>query len=497
VITSDVLVLGAGTAGCVAAAHAVIAGHTVVLVEAGPDYGQRQDARWPADLLEPWTLPKSHDWGYTEILPDGRRLQIDRGKVVGGCSSVNGCVATWGSRADYDGWESEHELAGWGADALRPELDAVSRALRVRRTSSNQLTPFQARCLEAAVDLGFPFQADVNDLDLDEGAGTVPSTITGMQRHNAAFAFLDGLRTSPRLRILSGHLADRLKITGDRVTEVKLIGPSGPVTVSSSLVILTAGTFGSPAILMRSGVGPPADLAEIGVRPVVPLPGVGANLHDHPTVDVRFSGSAALEAQTTAWLAAAQVADEPVLVKARSSLHDDAFDLHVFPVAETPFEGRDWGWVLPVACLTPRSRGTVRLRSARSDASPAIDHGFLSDPAGHDLRMLADGVDLARRMADMPSLRPLLGDELEPTLTGDALLAWMRASHHHYWHPVGTCRMGPPGHPDSVTGPDGRLYGLANCVLADASVMPAAPRANTNIPTAAVARKISRGILGG
>lgn len=495
-ITADVLVLGAGTAGCVATAEAVRAGQTVVLVEAGPDYGKLESRRWPTELLEPWTLPSSHDWGYTEVLPDGRVLSLERGKVVGGCSSVNGCVATWGSRADYDGWERAHGLPGWGADSLRPELDAVSRALRVRRTTPEQVTPYQQACLSAAMELGFDFQDDVNDLDLDVGVGTVPSTIAGKIRHNAGFAYLDGLRSDPRLRFLSAHLVDRLEISGGLVTAVRAIGPSGPVVLSSSLVILAAGVFGSPAILMRSGVGSPGALTRIGISPVLPLIGVGANLHDHPTIDVRFSGSAALEAAMTSWLGAERVAEEPVLVKASSTLRDDAFDLHVFPVAETPFEGRAWGWVLPVACLTPRSRGAVRLRSAVPDAPPVINHAFLSDEAGHDRQMLTEGVELARHLASMPSLRSVIGEEVAPALTGRDLARWVQASHHHYWHPVGTCRMGSPASPDSVTDSNGRIYGLANCVVADASLMPAVPRANTNIPTAAVARKISRGLFG-
>ncbi|HET9894551.1 MAG TPA: GMC family oxidoreductase [Streptosporangiaceae bacterium] len=492
-ITADVVVLGGGTAGCVVAAEAIRAGLAVVLVEAGPDYGRRDSGRWPAELLEPWTLPASHGWNFAETLPGGRILPIERGKVMGGCSSVNGCVAAWGSEADYNGWESARGLAGWGADAFRPELEAVDRALGVRQVTPDHLTPFQAGCLRAAMEIGFDFQEDVNDLASDVGVGTVPRTVTGRTRYNAAFAFLDDLRRDRRLLILAGHLVDKLEIRGNVVTAIRVIGPAGPVRLAGGLVILAAGVFGSPAILMRSGVGQPAMLGRVGIKPVLPLPGVGANLHDHPTVDVRFAGSAGLEKAMAAWLERTRVAEEPIVVKARSSLPGDAFDLHVFPVAETPFEGRAWGWVLPIAGLTPRSRGTVRLTAPDPDAPPAISHAFLSDEAGYDVRMLADGIDLARRMASAPGLSALIGEEIEPRLTGPELAAWIRGAHHHYWHPVGTCRMGPSGDPAAVTGPDGRVRGLVNCLVADASAMPAVPRANTNLPTAALARKIARG----
>ncbi|MBZ3904824.1 GMC family oxidoreductase [Streptomyces griseiscabiei] len=475
--TADVVVLGGGTAGCVAASEAARVGRSTILVEAGPDFGPLTDGSWPADLLTPWSLPTSHDWNLTETLPNGRTLALDRGRVIGGSSSVNGCVASWGHRADYDGWH----LAGWSADVMRAELTAVSERFRVRNTTPQETTPFQLACLNAAVTAGFPFQSDVNDLDGDEGVGTIPSTTYGGIRRNSAFSFLDDVRRS--ITVLPNRTVDRLLVTRGRVTGVRLADEE---ILGADLVVLAAGTYGSPAILLRSGIGPPDELAALGITSVVPLPGVGANLHDQPTVDVQFTGTPELCRAMEHWLTAHQSADEPVLVKARSGQATEAFDLHLFPVSETPFEGRAWRWVLPVACLTPRSRGKVRLRSRDPAVPPLICHGFLTDT--RDLQVLLDGIDLVRALASTPDLRGVLGSELSPGPTD--LVPWVRASHHHYWHPVGTCSMGTGE--QAVTNPVGRVRGLDNCLVVDASVMPTVPRANTNLPTAAVARHLAR-----
>ncbi|MFG3558670.1 GMC family oxidoreductase [Micromonospora sp. NPDC047557] len=476
--SADIVIVGGGTAGCVAASEAALAGRSVILIEAGPDFGPLAGGRWPAGLLKPWTLPTGHDWGLTETLPDGRSLALERGRVMGGSSSVNGCVACWGSREDYDDWQ----LDGWSGAVMRDELREVSDRLRVRTAAPEQLTPFQRACLDAAVAIGLPFQPDVNDLDSGPGVGAVPSTTHGMVRHNAAFAFLDDVRGS--VTVLANRTADRLVITGDRVAGVRMAGGEA---IGAGLVVLAAGTYGSPAILLRSGVGPPGDLTALGITPVVSQPGVGANLHDQPTVDVELTGSAELVAAMEDWLLDRKVADEPIVIKARSGLAMKAFDLHVFPVMESPFEGREWRWVLPVACLTPESRGRLRLRSANPAVPPLIDHAFLS--AAGDVQVLLDGIELVRALVAAPELRRLAGAELSP---GPVDLArWVRANHHHYWHPVGTCAMG------TVTDPSGRVDGLSNCLVVDASVMPAVPRANTNLPTAAVAQRLMRSLLQG
>lgn len=260
--------------------------------------------------------------------------------------------------------------------------------------------------------------------------------------------------------------------------------------------MLAAGTYGSPSILLRSGVGNPDELRRLDITPSVPLSGVGKNLHDQPTVDVRFGGTEELSRSVDSWMNSRHRAEEPILLKAASSKSDGGIDLHVFPVAETPYEGREWCWVLPVALLPPRSRGELRLTSADFNAPPAISHGFFSDPEGADLSALVDGVRIVLALAERPPLRDLIGSCHSRPPSGEAELAnWILSSHGRYWHPVGTCAMGPEPTSGAVTDADGRVHGLSNCYVVDASIMPTVPRANTNIPTAATSSRIVEKIL--
>ncbi|MGH7865583.1 MAG: GMC oxidoreductase, partial [Candidatus Binataceae bacterium] len=193
--------------------------------------------------------------------------------------------------------------------------------------------------------------------------------------------------------------------------------------------------------------------------------------------------------------------EEQTIAKARSSRCTESFDLHIFPVGGPDAEAqRGWHWYLPVACVRPRSRGALRLTSEDPNAPPLLDHGYLTDPAGEDLDVLIDGVILAREMASQPSARALLGRELwpGPTCTSRAQLGEsIRKSFAHYSHPVGTCRMGPQSDPDAVVNPRGRVHGIDNLFVADASIMPVIPRANTNMPTLVIGERIARWLLAG
>jgi choline dehydrogenase len=191
--------------------------------------------------------------------------------------------------------------------------------------------------------------------------------------------------------------------------------------------------------------------------------------------------------------------EEQTIAKARSSRCTHAFDLHVYPVG-----GRDrttptgWRWTLEVACLTPRSRGTLRLKSADINAPPIIDHRYLSDPDDEDLRVLADGVALAREIAAQPALSSLLGVEILPgggVATRADIETFVRANCLHYFHPVGTCRMGPATDQSAVVDSRGKIHGLDNTYVADASIMPVIPRANTNIPALVVGERLVRQLL--
>jgi choline dehydrogenase len=319
-------------------------------------------------------------------------------------------------------------------------------------------------------------------------------------RWNTAFAYLDPARGRPSLTVVGGALADRLLIERDRVVGALLVLGRERVEVRAERTVLCAGSYGSPAILLRSGVGDPDELRALGIEPRHALPGVGRNLHDHPAAELVYGGSRELERRTDAFAARRFAPVEQSIAKARSSLAAGPFDLHVYPVGGQTPDGAGFDWRIPVACMEPRSRGRLRLRSADPEALPRLDHGFLADSAGHDLETLVQGLQLVREVAAQPPLCDLLGAELGPSAgaaDAQALRQFVRREFVHYYHPVGTCRMGAAGDPEAVVDGRGALLGLDGAWIADCSIMPVVPRANTNVPAVVVGERVARTLLGG
>ncbi|MDH4177011.1 MAG: GMC family oxidoreductase N-terminal domain-containing protein [Thermoleophilia bacterium] len=485
----DAIVCGGGTAGPVVASRLVEAGRSVLLIEAGPDYGAFAEGRWPADMLDARTIPVSHDWGYTsgDELP-ARSLAYERARVIGGCSAHNGCTVSWGHRDDYDGWAARG-LEGWSADDLFPLFDETSTRMRVRRFANDEVAPFHRGFVEAGVAMGLAEADDLDTLDGGMGVCVEPSNSPDGVRWNAAFAYLDPVRDRAHLTVRGDTTVDRVIVEGGRAVGVRAIGPLGEVEIHAGLVVVCAGVYGSPAILMRSGIGPADELRALDIDAIVDLP-VGRNLHDHPSFELTFAPSEELARRTAEFEAAGHVVpDEQGFAKGesgRAQAAGEPFDLHVFP--EISMDGHLGVFV---AMLTPRARGALTLRDADPASAPRLDHAFLSDPDHHDLEALVDGVELARAFAATEPFASLLDRELEPGPDAPArhdLRDAVRAGVIHYWHPVGTCAMG------SVTDADGHVQGVDGLVVADASVMPVTPRATTNIPTVVVAERIARAL---
>ncbi len=231
--------------------------------------------------------------------------------------------------------------------------------------------------------------------------------------------------------------------------------------IGASRVVLSAGAYRSPAILLRSGIGPAGELIAIGVKPALDLPGVGRNLHDQPCVEVGYEGSGDLIGRMerhqaeTGWRP-----DEQVIAKFPSAGCRQGFDLHIYPVGGRSKDTSQWFWTLGVACLTPLSRGSVRLTGPGLGDQLVIDHRYLSDSGGYDRARLAEGVERVREVAEAPELRRLLGRETRPGPEVSGRAAIERFLDHaavHYYHPVGSCKMGPASDPDSVVGTVGRV----------------------------------------
>lgn len=495
---ADTLVLGGGTGGAtVAGLLAELSAESVLLLEAGPDYGPLAGGGWPADLLDARGIAPTHGWEYDsgDRYP-GRVIPFQRAKVIGGCSAHNGCAAIWGSRLDYDGWAAAGN-AGWSTDELLPLFRSVNERLRVRIPRLGEVQPFQRVFLDAAPGVGIPVVDDLNDLDEDVGMAPSPANIDEGIRWNAAFGYLDPVRGKPNLTILGNVVADRLVVERGRVVGAIVVGPDGPVSVNAGRVVLGAGAYGSPGILLRSGIGDPAELRAIGITPVHDLPGVGRNLHDHPAVDLVYTGTAELIDRLTAFAAEHWLPEEQTIAKARSSWCTEGFDVHLYPVG-TPYNDparERWEFMVPVACMTPRSRGHLKVSGADCTLAPLFEHGYVSDTDGADRRVLVDAVKLARAFAAQPALSPVIGEETSPSpdVRSDAeIAAWIDANVVHYYHPVGTCKMGPASDPDAVVDARGKVHGLEGVYVADASIMPVIPRANTNVPAAVVGERIAR-----
>jgi choline dehydrogenase len=325
---------------------------------------------------------------------------------------------------------------------------------------------------------------DLNDLDADTGVAPSPVNIAGGVRWNAALAYLDPVRERASLRICGDAPVERLLFTAGRARGAVARRAGGHVTVEAERVIVCAGAYDSPALLLRSGIGPADELRALGIPVTADLPGVGANLHDHPALELGFSGSEELRQQCREHVASGAFAPvEGVIAKLRSSrCAVDGFDLHVYPVGG--LEQGGFAFWIPVACLTPRSRGRVRLASADPAAAPLLDHAYCSDPEGHDHAVLRDGVELGRALARSGPFAELLGEELEPT-AGRAPHEAVDAALDHYYHPAGTCAMGP------VVDGGLRVHGVDGLYVADCSVFPVVPRANTCLPAVLVAHRLA------
>jgi choline dehydrogenase len=498
--SADVVVVGGGSAGA-AAAGAILEHSTlnVVLVEAGPDYGPKGSGYWPEGLLDPAIQTFSHDWGYHGLV-NGRVVDFPRAQVLGGCSAINGAAVVHGSRHDYDGWAAAGNR-GWSAEDLRPIFASAWKHLHVRHVSREELTPFQIACIEALVAAGVPEVADLNDLDQDRGVAPFPTnTDSGGIRMNAAFGYLDPHRDRGRLTVIGDAPAVRVQVEDGAARGVVVLQDGEERVIQAPRVVVSGGAYGSPAVLQRSGIGPASVLGAAGIPVLHELQGVGRNLHDQPTVQVDYSGTAELSQLMRSFPHTGRRRDEQVIAKFGSSFCEVGFDLHIFPVGgprdDADAAGREIGFTLGGAVLTPLSRGFVEVTGPSPEAELTIDHRYLSDPQGRDLARLVEVVNQIRKVAAAEPLRPLIGTEVGPApgVTGDQLAEAIASTVVHYYHPAGSCKMGPASDTTAVVDERGAVHGLQGLFVADASVMPSVVSGNTNMPTIVIGEKVGRSV---
>lgn len=490
--TVDVLVCGGGTSG--AALAGILARDTdanILLLEAGPDYGALDGGCWPDDLLDARRIPETHGWGYSGAAHRSHTndTPFERARVIGGCSSHNGCVALLGHRRDYDQW-SELGNAGWDWESVRPAFDRAIQHLQIQTPRDEDVTPFHRSFINGAVAAGIPLSSDMNDPDEHLGVGASPVNVVNGVRWNTALAYLDPVRPKGNLTIIGNALVDRVEVSNGRAIAVHALVDGKPRRFAAERIVLAGGAYGSPAILLRSGIGPSNELSHLGIDHVHELPGVGKTLADHPAVNLRYLASAKLNDEMTAFGKHHWLPDEQSLAKARSSICREAFDLHLYAVAGWKLANGGYTNAIAVSSVWPKSTGTIGLRSADPIAAPVIDHNYLSDPDDEDLCVLLDGVELAREVMKGSLASGLLTEEQHPgpsIKTRDELADFVRRTVGIYYHPACSCRMGSASDPTAVVDSSGKVHGIDDLYVCDASIFPTLMRANTNLPAAMLA----------
>jgi choline dehydrogenase len=493
-----VVIIGAGTGGCALAGHlARLSSAEVTLLEAGPDYGPFEDFRWPTEFLDTRRMPTTtHDWGLkNEDTVRSRTYPLERAKVIGGCSSHNGCSAVRGTRLDYARWAKVTQ-GEWAMDGLEPDFEQIERLLNVRTYSTEEITPFQRHVRSAAINYGLPVSGNINDLDEDEGVSVCPVNKRGGFRWNAAFAFLDPVRFKPNFRIVDGVEIDSLQLVGRQVTAAKGMRWGTPFEIKADVFVAACGAYGTPLLLQRSGIGNPKDLSLANIEVLVDSPGVGGNLQDHPTVILRYAASPDLISEMKTYEARNIPFEEGIIIKKRSSAATNVFDLHIFSSGGHALgNADDWYWELYVGLVRPKSRGAIVVAPGSKGAKFKISHNHFSDKGGADVRAMLDGVRHARGIAAASPLREFLVAEKEPgakVISDKEVRNWIQHSHLHYWHPAGTCRMGPHRAQGDVCSGRGQVHGLENLFVADTSLMPEITGCNTNVPTALIGWRVAR-----
>jgi choline dehydrogenase len=412
--------------------------------------------------------------------------------VIGGCSAHNGCVALIGHRRDYDRW-AELGNTGWDWESVAPAVERAKRGLRVRLVDDDEVTPWQRIFVDGAVVAGIPRVRDMNEPDQDQGVAASPVNIYDGMRWNTALGYLDPVRQRPNLTVIGDVLVDRVVVQGGRATGVEAIIDGQPLRVPAARIVVSAGAYGSPAILLRSGIGSGDHLRAVGIQVVHELPGVGRNLVDHPDVVVTLDPSPHLAARMDDFLGRGWLPDEQTLAKVRSSRCQEAFDLHLFAVSSRSLGSGEWSYHIDVACVAPRSTGEVKLASAKPSDAPLIDHGFLTDPDGHDRDVLMDGLEIVGEIMSATPFVEAFGAGPEQVARAD-LLSYVESTVGIYYHPACSCRMGPAGDERAVVDPSGKVHGLDGLYVCDCSIFPEIPRANTNLPAVMVAEHMAAGI---
>jgi choline dehydrogenase-like flavoprotein len=512
----DYVIVGAGSAGCVLAARlSEDPDVSVAVLEAGgPD--SAPEIKMPAAF--PAVFKSALDWdlfGEPEPGLGGRRLYMPRGRVVGGSSSINAMIYVRGNRADYDGWAAGG-CDGWSYDDVLPYFRRAEDNERgedafhgvggpVSVSDSRSMHPLVDTMIEASKSAGHEHNPDFNGAR-QEGVGRFQLTQRDGLRWSAADAYLHPASSRPNVDVVTGAFAQRIVFEGDRAVgvEIERGGEVGVVRAARE-VILSAGTFQSPVLLMLSGIGPAGDLAMLGIEAREDLP-VGEGLQDHCMAQVNY-----LTDETSLFMAVAEpenfelfesegrgpltsnIPEAGAFFRTRPGLDAPDIEFHYAPSMfydEGLTAPHDHGYCFGPVVIKPTSRGKVSLRAPLASSKPCVVNNFLTTE--EDRASMIAGVRIALSIAAQDELRAVERAPFSvPASDSDEdIMAFVVRAAQTVYHPTSTCAMG------AVVDSELQVYGVEGLRVVDASVMPTITRGNTNAPTMMIAEKAADLIRG-
>ncbi|WP_425826485.1 GMC family oxidoreductase [Streptomyces fractus] len=511
-MTRRIIVCGGGSAGGVLAARlSEDPANSVTLIEAGPDYPTPEEtAKRAPELLDANRIGvPTHDWGYASTdevadadasptfgVVDQGVVPVLRGKVIGGSSAVNGANALRPHPEDFARWTGLGN-GRWSWDQVLPylkkleddpvggELHGTGGPVHIDRfTEGNGLRPFNSAFLEACAEAGHTLHDDMNGAER-LGAGPLPLNRLNGIRQSAAIAYLDpATRSRANLTVIGERTVDRVEFTDDGTARAVLLADG--TRLEADLIVLAAGSIGSPSILMRSGIGPRRVLDDLSVPVVKELEGVGRNLRDHSMVYLTYAVDEEAVGELTPPLQA-------VLTFAAGG-PDGAgeVDLHAVTLTMEPGE-----LLVPLVLYRPYSLGSTEIVSRDPEAAPRIRLGLFDHP--DDLRRMVSGIRHMRRIMESGPLAKYIRAETwpGPDVTSDAdLLRAVREGKNTCCHAVGTCAMGAEDTPTAVVDQYGKVHGVEGLYVIDASIMPDIPALPTNTTTMMLAERCADDLRG-
>ena len=523
--------VGAGSAGAVVASRLTESGtYRVLLLEAGTKGSNHFWARVPVGTSKMIDDP-AVNWCY-QSEPDegsgGRRIDVPRGKMMGGSSSINGMVYMRGQAQDYDHW-AQLGNRGWSYQDVLPIFRRMERyeggsdkfrgrsgLLRVTDTPRNKV-PLLEKIIAAAAKIGLPFNPDLNG-ETQEGVGMSQVTIAGGKRQSTAVCYLDPVRDRSNLVIEQGAMAETLILEGKRCVGVRYsVSGVRREARATREVIVCGGSINSPKLLELSGIGQPELLSSLGITPVHELRGVGENLRDHYSPRIKFAiternltfndnargwrlvrEAAKYALFGTGFLASTAV---PIRIyfRTREGLETPDATISILPflyemVGRQRRVAKRQGITMNANVLRSESTGSIHIKSADPAEPPAIRFNFLSTE--HDRTGILAVIRKGRELMATSPLREVTGEEIAPGAklqSDDELLDWVRNNAETTYHPVGTCRMGSD--PLAVVDRELRVHGIERLRVADASIMPTLTSGNTNAPAIMIGEKCAEMVL--